>query len=277
MTIHPFHYFDPAFPDQAVIVYAPTHANDCPTVSITNYQYSYSPQENQCLNRDAIAKKELLASVRLVDETTGVLTVCQTDYPTWKTAATTQNAMLFQQKEDKIPNALHVQALIQTADNKLIFGPRPQSDQLQLPSGMLNWEDLQQPNALTYAAVREFNEECVNLPVQNPSMLGTLFYQKRVLTSVSITGQIDMTAKQLDAYRIKHQTEIKDFKKFNAINYIDSSMPAIEQAISVKQLNCTALAALLLFGRQKFGQKWLFKHCPKQIIFSKKLENFRSA
>ena len=280
--IAPFHYFNPDFLIEDIkIVYLPQPGQTQP--EIKEYSYNYYDEVSSDVkeyiektwneeNLKEIEKKgtslknEPLVSVQFINIDNGDLDVTPIDYKAWKT--TGKKRFYEQHGNSAIPNPLNVQSLIETADEKVILGPRPGKETLQVPGGMLDALNDRTGGKidLSKAATREFHEEIAPIPIKDMQFLGTSFYAGRVLSTVFMTGKVDITADELEKYRQENSDKIKDFKDFSQIECIDAKPKEIEHALQTKKMQETAFIALLLFGCQKFGKEWFAKNVPAQIL-----------
>lgn len=274
--LNPFSYFNPDFKmDDIKIVYMPSNKNlTVPSIQEYECHYNLSNEVQAYIDKtwmSECAKKTLqneeLVSVRFIDIENGQLEVTPAEYKTWKTTAKKDFYTQFGNKD--IPNPLNVQSLVQTQDKQLIFGPRPGKDTLQLPGGMLDTILDREENGLispAKGAIREFQEEVAPLPVQDIEFLGTSFYAGRVLSTMFMTGKIEMKAEELNPYRIQYAEKIKDYKEFPTAEFIKATPQDIQDALQHKKMQETAMIALLLFGAQNFGKKWFHQNCPTKML-----------
>lgn len=289
--ITPFHYFDGNFSMSDIkIIYVPQQGQAVPQITsydatlaepvdkIKEYIDSKWQQESdkELKKTGKPLQDETLVSVATIDLDSGDLDVIPTKYKRWKTTAKKEFYSQFGNID--IPNPLNVQTLVKTTDGQFVLGPRPGKDTLQLPGGMVNISDFRQTrtnNPLTIAAFREFNEEVAPIPVLNPSFLGTSFYAGRVLTTVFVMGEIEMSVDELMEYRQKNSEKIKDLKEFPSIESIGATKREMEVAIHGLKMQETAMIALLLYGHQNFGPQWIKRHCPPQMMAAHLMQKTR--
>ena len=273
--LNPFSYFNPDFKmDDIKIVYIPSDTKKIiPSIKEYECHYDVSNEVQTYIEQTWTAEctkktleNEPLVSVRFIDMENGQLEVTPVEYKTWKTTAKKDFYTQFGNKD--IPNPLNVQSLIQTKEGQLIFGPRPGKDTLQLPGGMLDTISDRENGHISpaKAAIREFQEEVVPLPVRDIEFLGTSFYAGRVLSTMFMTGKIEMKAEELNPYRIQYAEKIKDYKEFPTAEFIKATPQDIQDALQHKKMQETAMIALLLFGAQNFGKKWFHQNCPTKML-----------
>ena len=275
--VSPFHYFDGHFGTENIkIIYLPQQGQGIPVIVQNNFQvnqlsteiesYIINLWKQQVLKFNL--KNELLASVVSIDMQNGNLDVIPTEYRQWKIMAEKSFCEKF--GSANIPVPLNVQSVIQTLDGQLVFGPRPGKDTLQLPGGMFNVAiDLYKTrrlNPIASAALREFREKIAPLAVFQPEFLGTSFYSGCVLTTVFVSGKIELAADDLFEYRIENKNKIKDFNDFPQVECIGNTQREIETALYTQKMHETTKVGLLLYGHKQFGPKWLQKHCPVQMM-----------
>lgn len=274
--LNPFTYFNADFPmDDIKIVYMPQQAIREPAVTECAFHYyeSVSPDVARYIDRkwaDENAKKPLqnepIVSVRFVNLETGDLETAPMDYKAWKTTGKKDFYDQFGNKD--MPNPLNVQALVQTKDDQLILGPRPGKETLQVPGGMLKGDTdrVQNKIAPAQAAVREFQEEVAPVPVNDVTFLGTSFYAGRILSTLFMTGKIELSAAELKAYRAQNKDKIKDFDDLPDVTFVPAEPQSVSETLKTAKMQETAYIALLLFGHQQFGKAWFNAHCPDRFL-----------
>ncbi len=274
--LNPLSYFNPDFDMNDIkIVYIPPKNKHFPVIHESLYKLHIPTEAQKFIDESWVqecAKKmrpnEILANVRFINIENGDLEIAPEEYKIWKITAQKEFCDKF--GNNFVPNPLNVQSLIQTSDKQLILGPHPERGTLQLPGGMINIRTDRKNGkiSLTKGAVREFQEEIGLIPISNMRLLGTSFYAGRVLSTVFMTGKINISAKQLEIWRSKNINKIKDYKDFPKLEFIKANKSNIEKAIQTKKIQETTLIALLLLGAQNFGHKWLCKTCaPKMLAF----------
>ena len=276
--LNPYTYVNPTFDMSDIrIIYAPDKAV-MPKAGIfmASMQANLPPEETKAIEAEwakALAKEPLenedIVSVRFINMETGDLRVAPADYKSWKTTA--KKGFYKRFGDMYIPNSLNVQTLAETEDGYLVLGTRPPKEDgklpaFQVPGGMLTMADAKDGHiAPEVAAVREFSEEVGALPVKDVAYLGASFYAGRIITTLYYTAQLAMTAEELSFWRQAHQDEIKDFKAFPKEHYVPMTDQGIKEARDTGRLRETAEVGLLLKGRQKLGEEWFRRVCPKRM------------
>ena len=271
-------YFNKDFPmDDIKIVYMPQQTVPAsePTVTECSFHYydSVSPEVTRYIDQKWAAENakkplqnEPIVSVRFVNLENGELETAPMDYKAWKTTGKKEFYDQFGNKD--IPNPLNVQTLVQTKDNQLILGPRPGKETLQVPGGMLKSDTDRVDGQISpaKAAVREFREEVAPVPVNDVAFLGTSFYAGRILSTVFMTGKIDLKAEELKAYRAHNKDKIQDFEDLPDLAFVPAEPEQVSETLKTCKMQETAYIALLLFGHQQFGKTWFKANCPARFL-----------
>lgn len=160
-----------------------------------------------------------------------------------------------------------VKALIETADEKLVFISKSAKGKLRVPEKVIINDDREPTMVNNPAALASFNafntQVASGTIVLSASFLGQSLCILRRSLCVYMTGKIEKNAVDLLSEKDR---EIRKENKCSKVRFCDTNQKSIEDTLSMRKFETTAMIALLLYGCKKFGPLWLMKHSPKGML-----------
>jgi 8-oxo-dGTP pyrophosphatase MutT (NUDIX family) len=194
------------------------------------------------------------------------LKVTSTSYKFWYGTTTSEFRARF--GTDLVPNHLSVGAVLLTRDDKLFVGKRSayvdaNPGKYSMIAGLFDPEKdmLNETPSLSHALTRELNEEkgLTGKDLESLFALGLVYNTEHLQTYVPFEMKTSLDSSKVS---LKKPTE----KEFSSFIWINAEPNELEDflASNFNNISQTAVANLLLFGKNHFGTEW-FMGCKDRL------------